>query len=167
MNSLCPSPRSRCAVADAGYCPDKSLCDSRHTIRAPIDLRHRRRSTRNSPRSARPRPKPVSRIRARHSTGTRSAFTTVTLTNMFANGCDGGINSDDVGDSPTIHTNFGAMFPTTGKTVAQSTKRILAGSSRCIRRERHGGCPNVQIPSRMPLPRERRNPDRLRASNIP
>ena len=78
-----------------------------------------------------------------------AALTLVTLARQFVNRCDSDLNRGDREDLPAMRTNFKnglrlvgreieAIFLRQSEMVNQSVRRIRAGLSRCIQRQRPG-----------------------------
>ena len=104
----------------------------------------------------------IGRFHARSERGVRqelcAAFTLTALTRQFSNRCEGGLNgAGGEEDLPDMRANFRnglrlvgrgteAMFLRQSQMVAQSVRRIMAGLSRCIQRERPGrSCPRRSL----------------------
>ena len=96
----------------------------------------------------------IGRFHARSERGVRqelyAAFTLVAIARQFANRCDGGLNGGGgEEDLPDMRANFRnglrlvgkeieAMFLKQSQMVARSVRRIMAGLSRCVQRDRPG-----------------------------
>ena len=109
----------------------------------------------------------IERFHAKSGRGVRqelyAAFTLVALTRQFSNRCDSDINGGGGEDLPDMRASFRnglrlvgkeieAMFLKQSQMVAQSVRRIMAGLSRCIQRER----PGRSYPRRSMQPKSKR-----------
>ena len=146
-----PIRLAKYAVADTEYCLATSLLDSRrYPIPALSDLYHGRWGIEELYKTSKA---VIEHFHAKSERGVRqelyAAFTLVTLTRQFVNRCDSDLNSADSEDLPAMRANFKnglrlvgreieAIFLRQSEMVNQSVRRIMAGLSQCIQRERPG-----------------------------
>ena len=149
-----PSHRIRLAkyaIGDTEYCLATSLLDrGRYPIPALSDLYHGRWGIEELYKTSKA---VIEHFHAKSDRGVRqelyAAFTLVTLAQQFVNRCDSDLNSGDSEDLPAMRTNFKnglrpvgreieAVFLRQSEMVDQSVRRIMAGLSRCIQRQRPG-----------------------------
>ena len=149
-----PSHRIRLAkyaIGDTEYCLATSLLDSgRYPIPALSDLYHGRWGIEELYKTSKA---VIEHFHAKSERGVRqelyAALTLVTLARQFVNRCDSDLNRGDREDLPAMRTNFKnglrlvgreieAIFPRQSEMVNQSVRRIMAGLSRSIQRQRPG-----------------------------
>ena len=149
-----PSHRIRLAkyaIGDTEYCLATSLLDSgRYPIPALSDLYHGRWGIEELYKTSKA---VIEHFHAKSERGVRqelyAALTLVTLARQFVNRCDSDLNRGDSEDLPAMRTNFKnglrlvgreieAIFLRQSEMVNQSVRRIMAGLSRCIQRQRPG-----------------------------
>ncbi len=149
-----PSHRIRLAkyvIGDTEYCLATSLLDSgRYPIPALSDLYHGRWGIEELYKTSKA---VIEHFHAKSERGVcqelYAAFTLVTLSRQFVNRCDSDLNRGDSEDLPAMRTNFKnglrlvgreieAIFLRQSERVNKSVRRIMAGLSRCIQRQRPG-----------------------------
>ena len=149
-----PSHRIRLAkyaIGDTEYYLATSLLDSgRYPIPALSDLYHGRWGIEELYKTSKA---VIEHFHAKSERGVRqelyAVFALVTLARQFVNRCDSDLNRGDSEDLPAMRTNFKnglrlvgreieAIFLRQSEMVNQSVRRIMAGLSRCIQRQRPG-----------------------------
>ena len=146
-----PIRLARYAITDSEHCLATSLLDTvRYPIQALSDLYHGRWGIEELYKTSKA---VIEHFHAKSECGVRqelyAAFTLVTLTRQFVNSCDSDLNSADCEDLPAMRANFKnglrlvgreieAIFLRQSEMVNQSVRRIMAGLSQCIQRERPG-----------------------------